>query len=250
MKKQTLVLLVFMITLAGSVQAQLAGMSGPRFNGAIAKLFGDNAAFSADVEFQMTSDGQTMTIPGKIAFDSGKSRFEMNITDAKGSRMPPGIAEHMKTMGMDQTVVISQPDAKFSYLVYPGLAAYTEMPRQDPDAASPQSALKVETTELGKETVDGHPCVKNKVLITDDQGKAQEATVWNATDLNKFPIKIEFTQQGHLSTMTFKNIKTSKPDPALFSPPSDYKKYDNQRELMQQEMMKRMGVMQMPPGHP
>ena len=158
------------------------------------------------------------------------------------------MAEHMKAMGMDRTVMISRPDTKTSYMVYPGLSAYAASPLQDPDATKPASSFKVETTELGKETVDGYDCVKNKVVVTDDQGKAHEFTTWNATDLNKFPVKIEMNEQGHELTMVFKNVKTSKPDAALFEPPADFKKYDSPQALMQQEMMKRMGTM--PPGRP
>lgn len=251
MKKQTLVLLASIITLACSVHAQPGRMGGPRFSGAMAKLFGDNTTFSADVEFQMTmSAQQSMSMPGKISFDAGKSRFEMNLSDAKGSQMSPGLAEHMKAMGMDQTIVISRPDAKVVYMIYPGLTAYAETPLQDPGDAKSDSAFKIEMTELGKETVDGHPCVKNKAIVTDDQGKTHESTLWNATDLKKFPIKIEMTEQGRTTTMLFKNVKTSKPDAALFNPPVDYKKYESQQALMQQEMMKRMGVKAVPPGHP
>jgi hypothetical protein len=92
--------------------------------------------------------------------------------------------------------------------------------------------------------------VKNKVVITDDQGKTHESTVWNAGDLKKFPIKIEMTEDGRTTTMLFKNVKASKPDATLFDPPKSYKKYESQQALMQQEMMKRMGVTAVPPGHP
>jgi hypothetical protein len=249
MKKKTFLLFISTIVLACSVHAQPGRTSGPKLDAVIAKLFGDNKAFSADTEFSISGQ-QEMTMPGKIAFDSGKSRFEMNLSEAKGTHMPPNMAERMKAMGMDQTVVIARPDLKLTYLVYPGLTAYAEAPLQDPDATKPDSAFKIETTELGKETLDGHPCVKNKVVITDDKGKAHESTVWNASDLKKFPIKIEMTEDGRATTMLFKNIKTAKPEAALFDPPSSYKKYENQQTLMQQEMMKRMGVNGVPPGHP
>ncbi len=220
-------------------------MSGPNFGGSLAKLFGDNPAFSADIEIEtaMSSD-QSMKMPGKMAFDSGKSRFEMNLSNAKGAQMSPQAAQQMKAMGMDQTIMISRPDTKTAYMIYPGLTAYAAMPIRDADASKPASAFKIQTTELGKETVDGHPCVKNKAVITDDEGKTHEATVWNASDLNKFPVKIETTDEGRTTTMLFKNVKTSKPDAALFEPPTDYKRYESPQALMQQEIMKRMRNMQ------
>ena len=251
MKKQTLVLFIAAVTLACSVHAQPGHMSGPSFSGSMAKLFGQNTAFSSTVDVQITTpQGQTMSMPGNLAFDSGNSRFEISLSDAKGTQMQPGTAEHMKAMGMDTTIMITRPDKQTSYLVYPGLSAYVESPIQDPDAAKPNSAFKMDSTELGKETIDGHPCVKSKVVVTDDAGKTHESTVWNATDLKNFPVKIESTEQAHTMTMLFKNIKTSKPEAALFEPPTDDKKYDNLSALMQAEMMKKMGTVTMPPGHP
>ena len=95
--------------------------------------------------------------------------------------------------------------------------------------------------------------MKNKVIVTDDQGTNHEYTVWNATDLKKFPLKIVTAEEGMNMTMSFKNVKLDKPK-ADFNAPSDYKKYDNIMSLMQQEMMKKMqengGGMGMPPNHP
>ncbi|HYG25183.1 MAG TPA: DUF4412 domain-containing protein [Verrucomicrobiae bacterium] len=205
----------------------------------MAKLFGDNQAFSAAVQSEVKmSGGETISVPGKMSFDSGKSRFEMNMSEAKGSAMPPQMAEQMKTMGMDQMVIISRPEEKQSYMVYPGLKAYAQMPM--PEEAAKAGTLKIETTEIGKETVDGHPCVKNKAVVTDEKGTKHESTVWNATDLKNFPVKIETTEQGMAMKLSFKNVKLSKPEASQFNPPGDFKKYDNMMALMQQEVMKRM----------
>jgi hypothetical protein len=236
MKKLSLVLILSAITLTCSVEAQPGFTGGPSFGGSMAKLFGGNSAFSADVEIQVNGAGkEVMSVPGKLAFDGGKSRFETDMTAIKGGQMSPGAAAEMKSFGMARAVVISRPDTKVTYQVFPDLSAYTQTMLQDPQAAKPESAFKVETTELGKETVNGHPAVKNKVVVTDDQGHKFEATVWNATDLKKFPAKIESDESGgHTTTMLFTNVKLTKPDAALFEPPADYKKYENLGLLMQQ----------------
>jgi hypothetical protein len=251
MKKYALTLLVFTLALVGSVQAQMSRIGSSGFSSATAKLFGENNAFSADLEIQMNTPGQPSTIfPGKIAFNAGKSRTEINLSEAKGAQMGPQFAAHMKSMGMDKTVTISLPEKKVAYVIYPTLSAYAETPLQEADGAKPDSAFKMESTELAKETLDGHPCVKNKVVVTDDKKMTHESIVWNATDLKKFPIKIETTEQGRTTDMVFKNVKIGKPDAALFEAPTDYKKYDSQQALMAEEMKKRMGNMTMPPGHP
>ena len=216
---------------------------GPRLGGSMAKLFGENSAFSATMEMQMKdpSSSETMTMPGQISFADGMSRFEMDLTRIKGGKMPANAGAEMKAMGMANTVMISRPDKKVAYMVYPGLQAYVETPLQEADSTASVADFKLETTELGKETVDGHPCVKNKVIVTDNQGEKHESTVWNATDVKSFPIKIEHTEEGQTVTMTFKDIKLSKPEAMVFDPPGDCTRYESMMSMMQQVMMKRMG---------
>lgn len=227
------------------LQAQFGGAMGrpktPEWSGSMAKLYGDNRAFTADVEIQAKAVERegSMNVPGKIAFDEGKSRFEMDLVKGGGPGGPEAAAQ-MKAMGMDRMIMISRPDKNVSYMIYPGLEAYVENPLTEGASQSPED-FKVETTELGKETVDGHPTVKMKAVVTDKEGNKHESTIWSATDLKKFPVKIETSQEGMASTMLFKNVKLSKPETSQFDPPSGMKKYDNMMALMQQEMMKRMG---------
>jgi hypothetical protein len=226
---------------------------GPKFDGAMAKLFGDNPAFSATLENQIKPNaGDAITMPGKIAFDSGKVRFEMNMADARGLKMPPGAAEQMKAMGFDQLITISLPDKNVAYLVYPGLESYVANPLPAAKSGTNDTS-KVTVTEMGKETVDGHPCVENKVIVTSDQGTTNEFTVWNATDLKKFPVKIFRNEQGTEVTLLFKNVALTKPAAASFEVPAGYTRYDNMQTMMQTEMMKKMGGgagggFGMPPG--
>ena len=215
----------------------------PKFDGTFAKIFGDNSAFSADLEIQTEGGkGEAAKMPGKIVFLDGKTRFEIEMAAAAGGKLPPESAAQMKAMGMDRLVIINRPDKKLTFMVYPGLEAFAEMENKDAEDPKAAEQFKTETTELGKETLDGHACVKNKVIITDDKGTKHESTSWNATDLKKFPLKIVTTERGTEVTMVFKNVKLAKPDGALFDPPKQYKKYNNFMEMMQQEMMQRMGA--------
>lgn len=242
MKKYALALVAITLSFTASVQAQMGRMPGAGYSRAMLKLFGENPTFTADVEIQSGNAGQTqMNIPGKMAVDNTKLRLEMNLSSARGSQMNPESANQMKAMGMDKTITISRPDLKLNYIVFPGLNAYVTSPAQDQDSNKPDSAFKIDTTELGQETIDGHPCIKNKVVVTDEQGQPHESTVWNATDLKKFPVKIVTSDQGNSATIQFKNVKTSKPDAALFNPPAGYTKYNSTQELMMDQMQKRMG---------
>jgi len=197
MKKHFLILTttVLCLGLAPAFAQFGKGPGGPKFDGAMAKLFGDNSAFSAAVETQLQPEsGDTITMPGKMAFDAGKVRFEMNMGDAKGLKMPPGAAEQMKAMGFDQMITLSLPEKKQVYLIYPGLESYVATSSAAKDGTN--DTFKLEVKEVGKETVGGHPCVQNDVIVTDGKGATNEFTVWNATDLKKFPVKISHMCDG------------------------------------------------------
>lgn len=220
----------------------MGGPKGPSFGGSLSKLLGDNSAFSAALEIRTKGpSGDGVTIPGKIYFNEGKSRTELDMSKAMGTNMPVEAIAQMKAMGMDSIVIIAHPEKKTSYTAFPGMRAYFEAAIPDTETAEGTSKYKVESTELGKETVDGHPCLKNKVVVTDDQGTNHVSTVWNATDLKKFPVKIEASERGQPMTMLFKEVKLAKPEESLFAAPADFKRYDDYTSLIMQEMMKRQG---------
>jgi hypothetical protein len=220
----------------------------PRLDKEIIKLFGDNSAFTASMEAtQKGADDQPITVPCKLTFDRGNTRVEMDLSQVKGGPKPPDFSQ-MKSLGIDleKVVVITRTDRKNSFLIYPGMKSYAEMPRQDAETATSDGDIKVEFTELGKETVDGRACVKCKAVITDAKGSKTESTVWRAADLKNFPVKI----QENAQTILFKDIVLSKPQPSLFEPPTDFTKYDNASAMIQGVMMKSMGGGQGFPGMP
>ena len=233
----------------GSLHAQFGrpgGMGGPPpgpgLSGSTTKLFGDNSTFSANLEMQTSNDAsETMTVPGKIFFDQGKSRFEMDMSQLKGGKMSPDAAAQMKSIGMDKMTMISRPDKKLGYQVFPGMQAYLENALPEREANGQPDDYKIEITELGKETVDGHPCIKNKAVVTDKDGTKHESLVWNATDLKKFPIKIEQMEDGTKVTMLFRDVSLTKPAAELFDPPAGATKHGSMQAMMQQMMMKRLG---------
>lgn len=244
MKRNLLILATTLLCSAFlPVQAQFGpgpGPASPRLGGAMSKLFSENKSFSATMEMQVADpSGKPMTMQGKIAFDEGRSRFELDMTTMQG--IPPEAAGQMKTMGMDKMVTISRPDTKSVYMIYPGMQSYVESKMPESEAVTNTSNFKTDITEIGKETVDGHPCVKNKVVITDDKGAKQECTVWNATDLDKFPLKIQ-SGEGRAMTMTFKNVSRDKVAASQFDAPKGFSRYDSMQSMMQQVMMKRMGA--------
>lgn len=240
--KKYLSLLVAAALAAGTLPmcAQMGGSPVPSIDSSMQKLFGDNQSFSADTKIQVTSDRGPLTMSGKMYFDKGNSRMEMDMSQMQGANIPPQAMAQMKSMGLDKMVSISQSGAHVVDMVYPDAQAYAEMPVSTPPSGSTNSA-SVTLTALGNETMAGHPCVKNKAVVTDAQGGSHEFTVWNATDLKNFPVQIVSTEGGNSFTFTYMNVSLSKPDASLFTPPSGYTKYDSAQEMMQGIVMKKMG---------
>jgi hypothetical protein len=212
--------------------AQPGPPPGPSWDGAMAKLFGDNPGFTATMEYHLTTpSGREMTMQGKIAHLEGKARFEMDMSSMQGANMPPQAAARMKQMGMSKVFSITRRDLNLIYMVYPDMKAYVEMPMRETNA--PVSDYKADVTKVGEESINGHDCIKNKVVVTCPDGTTRESTIWNATDLNKFPIKMQLaSKEGRNMVLIFNDVKLEKPDAALFDPPTDFTKYDNMMNLM------------------
>jgi hypothetical protein len=113
------------------------------------------------------------------------------------------------------------------------------MPKEDVEAAA--KTPKIEKTALGKETIDGHECMKNKGRITDDKAQTLEFTTWEAKDLKGFPLQIETTEKDTTSRIRYKQVQFAKPDAAQFDAPAGYTKYKDTQELMQGMMKKMLG---------
>ncbi|MFM8470829.1 MAG: hypothetical protein ACKODH_12850 [Limisphaerales bacterium] len=220
----------------------LEGQPGVGSSGAMLRFLGEHKAFMADVNIGTKSErGDTVLLPGKLAFSDGQSRLELDLAKVEAGRLPPVVMESLKAAGMGQLVILTRPDKKLTYLVYPGMQAYAETPLREEQTAEAIKALKLETTRVGEESLAGHPCVKNRVVVTDAQGKTQEGTTWNATDLRDFPIAIETTDKGTQVTLFFSNVRFGAPPSTTFELPRDLRKYADTREMMREAMMKLLG---------
>jgi hypothetical protein len=159
--------------------------------------------FSADIV--TTSHGETHT--SKIYSKDGKSRIEVS---GQGNEM----------------ITISRPDKKVVWMLMLESKTYMEMPLNkqrsailsqlsDPD-------VKSEKTFIGNETVEGHPAKKYHVTVVIDGKKEASGYVWEATDMNNFPIKHQ--SEDKQTTTIWKNIKTGGVPDSIFELPAGYKK--------------------------
>jgi hypothetical protein len=203
---------------------------------ALGKFFTRDVAFTATAKVVTTGkkkrDNTSMTMFFAIA--GGNIRNEMDLTQMSG--VAASEIEGMKQMGMDKMIILKLADKQATYIVYPTLQSYCDMPA----VKKPAADGKLAKTELGTETVENHPCKKSKLVLTDKDGQVAEALVWEATDLKDFPIQYQTVDNGVTTTTTFTDIKMGKPAASLFELPAAFKKYGSMQELIMGNMQRMM----------
>jgi hypothetical protein len=185
-KIQALLIAMVSIVLCMEVWA-----GGPAFNN-----------FSADV-VTMTQ-GKTHT--AKVFIKDGKKRFELT---SQGSKM----------------IMITRPDKKVIWKIMPATKTYRVMPMysrgKDMTSQLSDPNVKSEKKFIGNDTVDGHPAKKYHVTVIENGKKESSGFLWEATDMNNFPIKHQ-TEDGKRTTVC-KNIKMGNVPDSLFELPAGYK---------------------------
>jgi hypothetical protein len=216
------------ILLAGfPAVAQVPATGAPTgVNAAFVKLFGNITAFTAKVETRVTDAYQRETVRMPMDFTAldSKVRLEINLAQIQSKDFSPTILATLKLAGMDRMVSVFRPDKKATYLIYPGVQSYQDLPVAKEEAEAFEKGLTLERTAQGKETIDGHPCVKNKVVVKSGKGPVLEAVTWNASDLKDFPLQVELKEKGNTMRMHFTLVRFAKPDPKLFELPASYSK--------------------------
>jgi len=197
-------------------------------------LFGDVKAFSAKGEMRaLDKSGQpAIQVPMNFALLDNKIRMDIDMTQSKGPQASPDQVALLKQMAMDRVSCVVALDKKAVQLIFPSLAAYVETPLLEDEAAALGKEVKLHKTPLGKETIDGHPCVKNRVVMTDAKGLKAEAVVWNATDLRDFPVQMQMTDKETAVVMRYSEVSFSKPDAKQFDAPAGFTKHTDMQQLL------------------
>jgi hypothetical protein len=219
---------------AGIVHAQMPAAGPPGWNAAMTRLFGEVKAFSAKAEMRaLDKSGQpAIQLPMNFALLDNKVRMDMDMTLLKGPQTRPDQVALLKQLGMDRVACIVAIDRKVMQIIFPALAAYVETPLPEDDAAALNKDLKLHKTPLGKETIDGHPCVKNRVVMTYGKGQQTEALTWNATDLKDFPVQMQMNDKETTLVMHYKDVRFSKPDARQFDAPAGFTRHTEVQQLM------------------
>jgi hypothetical protein len=193
-------------------------------NAAFVKLFGAVNSFTAKVETQMfdPSQKELVRMPMDFALLDNQVRLDINLAQAQSLELTASALAGLKQKGMDRVVSVFRPDKKVTYIIYPGVQSYMILPLAKGDAEALEHGFTLKKSALGKETIDSHPCVKNKVTVSNDKGPVLEAVTWNAADLKDFPLQIQMNQKDNQVLMRFSQVRLVKPDAKQFDLPPNY----------------------------
>ena len=223
--------------------AQLPGGSQAGMNATLLQLFGDLESFTAKAEviYQDRDTRQQVTMPMGFSLLRGNLRLDFDLSQIRSAQMPTQMLANLKMAGLDKAVTLVRPDQKKVVMIYPGLAAYVDMPMAREEAADWQRGYQVKRAKLGEEKVDGTSCEKQRVTVTSEAGAAQEATVWYAPTPRPHPVKLQMNQLGASVTMQFREVSLARPPVSQFEVASGLTKYPTVEVLTQTAMIKALG---------
>jgi len=188
------------------------------------KLFAAYPAWTAKVEVQVldAAQNETVRMPVDWAVLNGKVRLDLDMEQMKSPTVPASTIAGWKQAGMSRVVSVFRPDKKATYVLYPGVQTYMNLPLAQAEAEALEKGLKVEKSALGKETVNGRACAKDKVVVKGDKGPLLQATVWSAADLKDFPIQVEMKEKQSAVRMRFTQVRFVKTEAGQFDVPAKY----------------------------
>lgn len=227
---------LFLALLLASITPAFAQLDGPGSTGVSAsliRLFGTNNAFTAQAEVQLLDKDKKELVNTPMTFTllENKLRLEVDMARMRNKQQPDSLAR-VKPLGLDSVVSIIRPEKRKTIITFPKLRAFVKLDMPSSEAEAFLTRAKIERKVIGKEKMDGRPCVKQQVVITDDAGHKSEATVWTATDLRDFPVCVATKENEGTVIMRFRQIQFTRAETNKFEPPSGYIECADMQVLM------------------
>ncbi len=222
---------------AFTATAQFSSMAtkAPWLQYFFAKMSPDTPEFSASGQIDLCdpSGNVQLELPMNLAASTNVFRWEIDVSQIRP--MPPQAQSMAKTLRLDKIAFLIRKDEQKLYILYPNLAAYVQAPIP-PEAmaqfAASSDSVKLQKTPIGQAFVDGHPCIKNKVIDTEPNIPPQAGVEWDANDLQGFPIKMELQVSQGLMRFNFQEVTIQSPGGSLFQIPANYTFFKSDADLM------------------
>lgn len=216
-----------------STFAQLDGPGSTGVSASLIRLFGTNNAFTARAEVQVLAgdNKERIGMPMNFTLLGNRIRVEVDMNRMRNREQPNALAQ-VKPLGLDTVVSIIRPEQHTTLIAFPKLHAFVKLPMPPGEAQAFLTRAKIARATLGNTKMDGHPCVKQRVIITDDAGKKSEATVWFATDLRDFPVCVATKEKEGTVVVRFRQIQFTRAAADQFEPPAGHSECADLQALM------------------
>ena len=206
------------------------------FNAAVARLFSEVPAFSANVETVLTNkaDNSRLSVPMRMLKNGDRFRIEVDFVKMKGAGLAMQGVSAIQNIGMSRMTSLVLPKEKGMVVLFPELKYYTKVTLEEADLAS--DGYQMTKRQAGRDTINGQACVRQNVVLTAKDGTRTEVTVWENPALERFPVRMLFRPEGASMMMNFSEVQLTAPGEDAFKVPPDYKGFNSIAGLMQEAM--------------
>ena len=169
-------------------------------------------------------------------FESRKANMEMKV-HVSGSSVR---VERSKALS---TLYVPTESKVYNLTTYPDNShqCVVMKPEQARMLPSPLELLQgsdLKRTKVGTETVEGHLCTVENVVVKRHDGSSIESKVWEAQDLGGIPVRIE----SHIGDITlsaiYRDIVVGAPDSNLFAAPQKCTPFEKMGQVVEQKIIR------------
>lgn len=196
-------------------------------NAVISSIWDYSRPFSGAATVTL-SDDPPLTVNVSISSQNGDVRLYVDRGETVGLPVPPDLAAKIvaerKREGENRYFILFLKDDPIRYKVFPDRRAYRT---NDLLTLIPfmrwTNPVTIQQVPAGEESVSGRPCHKIEWRMTIENETDVFATVWRASDLGDFPMRLKI---NNAFDITFTQTKFEKLDHSLFEVPAGYRNLD------------------------
>ena len=215
----------------------LGQLSMAELNQTLTQVFAGHKEFTADADVQVNGPKQQLkSMPVKVQWQKGNGRFDIDLAQVKSAQLPPEQLVNITKAGLSKLTAILDAQSLQIHLISPGMKSYAShpLPKDGEVGAKPVTLKKV---ALGRETVGGQACTKQKLVLASD-GTTREILSWNSSALQGFPVQLKMSEGQDEITIQFRNVKLAAPASTSFALPQGLTRFNSIQDLMGAAMAK------------
>ena len=224
----------FLCALVLALPVARAQFQAPGISTGLLRVFAEFNGFASQGELRMLDGAgvETMNFAVHLGHEPQKLRLDFDLAQVKGGLLPEFALESLSRVGLNRVATVLDAEKKTILMLYPLARAYTEMEMPKEEVAAAQRKYTSSRTESGRESIDGHPCVKTVVTFTDDAGQKSEATYWLTPDFPGLPAQVETRDKQGTLQLRFKWVRPVTTGAKRFAVPTGYQKYASSTALV------------------